>query len=535
MNRTAKRLSAVLLSASLAVSLAACGDDKEDAAATASPGASAGAAPKPATLKVMMFNDKPADLDKVLAEFEKRSKDTLNTKLEFEFNSSADHKQKLGLKMAAGEEVDLAFDAGFMTLSQNISNGFYQELDKYFNNDEYPGLKKAFSKELIEANKTNGKLYVIPLTQFFYDVDCIFIRKDLREKYGLAPIQSYDDFKVYLDKVKENDKTLVPLALRGDRGFYKLFENEAKQTNFRTGIAGVGAPMNVVLSDDGKKVLNAVAFGDPQSLYDGFTAPLNKQHYFEQPYDKYVEFSKYLEKDVMVQKDAQGLFVAGKAAAGEGPISTFSNLKQKLQSAVPGSDLEMFVYNSKVREMQPGAIGVTYKANNNLVIPVTSKNADRTMKFLDWLYSSSDNHDLFDLGIEGVHWNKDGDKGYKPTDSFKNYNFPNYQLTLNPVMSRINTNNDPEVLKYMDYSAKEDTYYRVPLASFIFNSEPVKTEVAKVTPKHNEYYPIMKNGLDANWKTTMEKENKDLTALGMEKIRAELVKQVQEYLDKGGK
>ncbi|OMD66580.1 ABC transporter substrate-binding protein [Paenibacillus odorifer] len=519
---------------STALVFAGCSSGNNESGSSESGSDSSSGAAKPATLKVMMFGDKPADMDKILAEYESRSKAELNTKLEIEFNPSADHKQKLGLKMAAGEEVDLAFDAGFLSLNQNISNGFYQELDKYFNNDEYPGLKKAFPPELVKANQTNGKLYVIPLTQYYYDVDCIFIRKDLREKYGLEPIQSYDDLKVYLDKVQENDSSLIPMALRGERGFYKLFENEIKQTGFRVSLGGAGAPFSLVLSEDGTKVLNAVTFGDPQSLYDSFPAPFNQQFYFEQPYDKYVEFSKYLEKDVLVQKDPQSLFVSGKAALNEGTLSGFSSIQEKLKSGVPGAELEVFIYNSKVREMQPEAIGVTYKANNNMVIPVTSKNADRTMKFLDWVYSSQDNHDLFELGIEGEHWEKDGDAGFKPLDGLKNYNFPSYQLTLNSLMSRVNTNNDANVLEYLNYSAQANTYYKIPLAGFSFNSEPVKTEVAKLSSKYLEYYPLMKNGLDPDWRESMTKLNKELSALGLEKVRTELVKQAQEYLDNGG-
>ena len=67
----------------------------------------------------MLFGDKPIEMDKVLAEFENRTKDTLNTKLDIEFNPFADHKQKLNLKMTAGEEVDAAFDAPWGSLNQN--------------------------------------------------------------------------------------------------------------------------------------------------------------------------------------------------------------------------------------------------------------------------------------------------------------------------------------------------------------------------------------------------------------------------------
>ena len=74
-------------------------------------------------IEILFLQTKPAEMDKVLAEFENRTKDTLNTKLDIEFASS-ELTQKLGLKMAVGEEVDLSFDyLGIGTLYQNIARG----------------------------------------------------------------------------------------------------------------------------------------------------------------------------------------------------------------------------------------------------------------------------------------------------------------------------------------------------------------------------------------------------------------------------
>ena len=46
---------------------------------------------------------------------------------------------------------------------------------------------------------------------------------------------------------------------------------------------------------------------------------------------------------------------------------------------------------------------------------------------------------------------------------------------------------------------------------------------------------IFNAGLDKNWRTSAEKLNKELRASGLETIRAELIKQVQAYIDNGGK
>ena len=149
----------------------------------------------------MFFGDKPTDLDMILQEFERRTKDSLHLKLNIEWTAMEEMKQKLKLKLAAGEEVDAVFDASWLSLEQNVAQGYYYKLDKYFNNDEYPGLKKAFPPKYLAANTINGHLYTVPLTQFFYDIDIVYIRKDLRERLGLKPIKSYEDLEAYFQAV----------------------------------------------------------------------------------------------------------------------------------------------------------------------------------------------------------------------------------------------------------------------------------------------------------------------------------------------
>lgn len=523
-----------MASAAMVLAVAACSKSNGDDEVTTAPNTAV-------TLKFLFLQEKPADMDKVLAEFEKRTKDTLNTKLDIEF-TGGDLTLKLGLKMTAGEEVDLSFDyLGVGTLYQNIAKGYYQPLETYFNNDAYPGLKKAFPPELIEANKVNGHLYSIPMTEAWKIPGVIFYRKDLREKYGLQPIKTMEEFQVFMDKVREQDPKLVPLVVRNTRGFAngEMFANEEVQKNIRTNpyfIFGTGVNFSVILSDDGKKVLGAVTLGDPASDYANLPAPYNKPDYLYQYLDKYVQWNKYLEKDVLAQKNPGALFDSGKAAAHEWNIRGMAEVRKKIQKAIPGADIEYFVYNTKVAHLQPQALGTNHIPYNHAVVPVTSKNVERTMKVLDWIFSSQENNDLFTWGIEGEHWTKVGDHGYTRTDEqAKKYSFPWYELSMNSMYERTNADMDPYAKKVLQFANTDTAYYTLPLAQFVFDATPVKTEIAKVTPKLGEYKPLFVTGSDKNWRETAAKMNKELRALGMDKIRAELVKQVQAYLDKGGK
>ena len=540
MKRKLKGATLLVLVAMIATVISACGKS-ENTPNNASPSNAASAEPTeaavetldPVTLKVMLFGDKPVDMDKVLAEFETSAKDTINTKLDMTFDVPAEYRNKLKLKLAAGEEIDLAFDAPWWDLNANIAKGYYHELDQYFNNDAYPGLKAAFSPEFLESNKIDGHIYAIPVTNAFYDVPVLIIRKDLREKYGLEPIKSIDELKVFLTKVNENEPDFVPFGA-GRFTWYQTFANFTdKQTNFRAypfEIGGTGALFNVVLSEDGKQVLGATTIGDPAADYANFPAPYNNADFFYSELDKKVEFRPFLVEDPLAQSQAPGL----KFAAADSTLNGVAAARAELKKTEPNADYEIFVYNDAVRNMEPGAIGTGFKAWNFLTIPKTSKNVDRTMKFLDWLFSDPDNHDLFELGIEGTHWTKDGDKNYKDNENSNNYRFPGYEMTWNPTLSRINSNNDSDTLKYIDYEYKQESYYRLAVSGFNFNAEPVKTEIAKVQPKFDDFRKVVDAGLEPNWRQKAESLNKELRALGLDKIRAELIKQVQAYIDNGG-
>ncbi|MNC14798.1 Bacterial extracellular solute-binding protein [compost metagenome] len=470
-------------------------------------------------------------MDQVLEEFYKRTKDTLNVKLDIEWSPLADHKEKVKLKMAAGEKVDIVFDATWANLNNLSRQGAYIDLTKYFNNDQYPGLKKAFSQQLLDANKIDGKTFSVPFIQYFGGADGIFIRKDLRENYGLQPIKSEAELETFFKKVKENDPTMVPLSVEGRRGFYNIFKPQFP-ASAPTMIVGAGGHWNVVFSTDYKKVMGAVILGDAADKYAGFPDGFNKPEVFYDFLNKHVAWNKYLEKDAISQKDKVGLFASGKAAAVENDNSQFSTINTKLKAGVPGGTLEFYSYNKNIQNLTPGGIATDYLASNSVAIPATSGNADRAMMFIDWIFQSQENHDLFEFGIKGVNWEPVGDKEFKPIGT---HNFPGYELTWNPNFIRLSSELDENSKKIYTYLADPSTYSVRRMSGFKFDPTPVKTEIAKIQPKYDEFAQVINNGLVANPLEEAQKRNKEWQSLGLEKVRAEVIKQLQAYIDAGGK
>lgn len=133
---------------------------------------------------------------------------------------------------------------------------------------------------------------------------------------------------------------------------------------------------------------------------------------------------------------------------------------------------------------EPHQIGTTFQAWNFACIPVTCKNPDRVMKFYDWVFSSQANDDLFELGVEGVHWNAVGDNGYEASTNpatGNNYNFSGYLMTWNPTLTRQSASIPEIILSDIEKCTDQTYFYKEIASGFSFDSSAVKTEAALIS------------------------------------------------------
>ncbi len=492
--------------------------------------------PEEVTLQFYLIHDQvPNRMQDVLDEFHNQTKDTLNTKININFVPWATAKEKLALKLASGDQVDVIFDAQWQTMSPNISKGMYTNLDKYFNNDEYPGLKKAFGPDYIENNKfVDGigekHIYGVPFTQTFGFLQGVLIRKDLREKYGLPEIKSIAELEAYFDAVLANEKGVVPFGVNGSiPSLGNWLVSNVPPASRLAMLAGEVLP-HFSINDDG--TVNVVFAGeDISSLEEG----MNQKENFYLGEIKAREWYKkgYLEKDVISQKDPGGFFKAGKFAAVAADTANFLATNNELKAKVPGAEGELVYLVPGIMEGKPQSLLSDFKAWNFATIPASSKNADRVMKFFDWLNASQDNHDLFELGIKGKDWEPVGDNQYKVPDGVDPatvYNFPGYMLTWNPNFIRTNADLPATVVHINEYLGNTNNFVKSPFSEFSLNAEPIKNELTKVGQEFKKARTIAGLGLmddyEGVYKTMIEKSKK----LGLEKIRAEIKKQLDEYM-----
>lgn len=490
-------------------------------------------------VKIYLFGE-AQNMDKVIDRFNAES--GLDVKLNFVWNTGADHREKMPLLIANEERCDLVFDAYWMNLATMINQEMYADLSGYFNNDEYPGLKAAFSESyLAQVTEADGAIYAIPFTQAANDLQCIFYRKDLADKYGIA-IDSLESLEAYFKAVKENETGLVaPFGVAASRAMYYLESDimEKKQAGvFEIEGSGtaVGMEFEVAISEDGKTVLGAGTIGAPDEYYAAFPAPYNTNTRSERAISKLTKWAQYTQPNSITEEDAENnLFYTGLCAAIEGNISKYETAKREIEK-IPGAELGMFIYNDGLRNMTPGYfVTKGQTAWNFLCVPYYSKNIDAAMKFIDWIFRSPENHDLFELGIEGEDFALNEAGEYTKLASDKAYTFPGYEMTWNPNFVRTNAELDEDVKELLAYQNDPASYTPSVLDGFTFDAQASSQLInayAAVSAVQSEYIrPFMHGTYGDQTEAKLAEYWQKAQAAGIEVIRQAVIDQVQAHLD----
>lgn len=516
-----------------------------------SPGDGTNTVLEPLEVNLFLWGDQPNQLDTVMAKFEEVTKDVLNMSINFNWMPQGDYTNNIKLKLSAGQEVDFCFDAPWMNMNTFILQGNYRDLTAYFLNSAYPGLETSFDEVYLSNNlmgENGDKVYGLPLTQSFGGSGMVFLRGDLREKYGADPVTDQASLEAYLQAIVDNEPSMIPFVMKkdGSYGASSIIDVQNPEKAIGEVEAGIwstelasGITAKLYIKD--YAVVDCVISGEPNSAYAHFPAPYNQADYSSQKtvrewYDK-----GYIEKDVITRDDAEGTFTAGKGASFYWDAAQYNVVTSALTQSVPGSKLEVWdpdpLSANNIMGMKKGS----YTAWNFVCIPVTTTDvkADRIMKFFDWMFSSVENHDLIEWGIEGTNFIAVGADQYtypEGLDLTTNYNFPGYELSWNPNFIRYPQDYPENVLHVMKSANDTSTYYDPMLSGFRFNGDPVKNQLANPdfltakTKSDNLTLGIFAD-VDAEFAAIDQEMGKNKTLQeDIAAIKAEVIKQATVYL-----
>lgn len=492
------------------------------------------------TLKLLLPGN-ATGLDRVLAELYSQMDSDHNWRLEITWaDGQPDYGQQLDNSLTAHEDYDLVFDAPWVSLPTQVNQRRYKNLKSYFSNSDYPGLQVAFPQEYLNANRFSGELYAVPLTNTYYDVPGIFYRKDLLNqlRLGFDEITSYEQMELYWNAV-ELSGLCKPLTV-GNRGFFELNMNDI--TLRKAGIWDINGwsfwdyPAKVILSEDRKTVLDVVFPGDDEERFELFQEPYNI-NFLDELFLRNADCARWLFANDLLRNDGSLQFLQGLSASYESALGAGGSHKveQLLQRNVPEGEVAFWAYDPAFdsENRSANAIPTNFSAWNYLCIPSYSDDPDEAMAFLDWLYSDWGRIDLFNYGVEGEDWQAIGEDEYallnNPDGAFT---FPAYDLAWTPLHHRIDVALSDSEQALMKYVFSLDSYTASPLAGYTINAQPIRIEIASLDALFAEYYTGFVHGTyGENTPSKIAELHTKSLEFGLEKVRSELIGQIQRYLD----
>lgn len=496
---------------------------------------------QPVTLRLLLRGS-ATGLDRALEALYAQMDEEHNWRLEITLLDASDYAQQLAGSLTAHQDYDLVFDAQWLSLVGQAERGSYRNLKSYFNNPDYPGLQAAFPEEYLEANRIDGELYAIPFTNTYYDVPGVYYRKDLLDDLGLdfTEITTRTQMEQFWQAVQAQGE-LKPITL-GNRGFYQinLPEITLRQQGFYviTGWSFWDYPHYAILSADGKTVLDVVFPGDDPARFADLPEPYNKSNLLDDYLLQNAAYAVYLDPEDLLQADGKQAFLHGVSASCEGSLGSGGTpqVQQQLEKSVPGAEVGFWAYDEAftAQARTAGAIPVDYSAWNYLCIPSYSADPDEAMAFLDWLYSDWARLDLFNYGVEGVDWVSVGQDEYRLLESAETaaFSFPAYELAWNPLHHRLDVELPAQERALMQYIYDTGSYTPSPLAGFHLRTGAISIELARLGALYAEYYTGFCHGTyGADTAARIAELHARSEQIGLETVRAELIRQLQAFLD----
>lgn len=445
------------------------------------------------------------DNDKVVEEINKKLKEKINATMEVIVELDAEAAKKIPLMLAAGEEFDLV-SMGSAAFASEVSRGGLMILDDLL--FEYlPETMNSLTKQEHEALKFNGHYYKVPGGFDWFLPQGYLIRGDLREKYNIPEVKDINGLKKYMEVLMEKEPGVIP---------------------FNTSAADV---LNLWLN-----FINAsgyMAVYQPLGMYYDYNADdvtVVYEHELEQFKDFLRTAKEFADKGFWSKNAYAGktisteAFKAGTSFVATGHVVTANDMAIMLRNIQPDWKVEFVRIPDNYRQRPMTAGSGT--------IPSTSKNPERMLMALKLMRTDREIHDLLMYGIEGVHYTLDAE-GRVNSTQVGTEKYPPDQFPLawsNRNLEFIREVNGSlkelmEIQNSVDEMSKMSKIY-----GFTFDKTPVATEVAVMSDIYQEYKYLFNFGAFDDVDRILAEYTEKMKAAGADKVKAEMQRQVDEYL-----
>ena len=429
--------------------------------------------------------------------------DKIGAKVKLLPMTGANYQQEVNLMITSGEKLDLVNASARTTFSSDVTSNKLLGLDEETVRKYAPDAMEVIG-DYMDATTVDGKIYGFPTIRDMASAYGLILRNDIIEKYGIdadagLTVEQLDDLFARI-KEGEPDKYVTQPQSQGTSILESLFKT----------YDGLGDTMGVLM-DWGQGDLTV------QNLFD--------TEYYEECVRKAREWNEkgYILPDASTNPDTGvAYFKTGKVA------STMS----LIHPGVPTDSTNMTGIPCSTAIVNP-AFGNTQTVGAVIQsIPVSCKNPEKVLEFVNLLYSDAEVYNALVWGIEGTHYQhvKGSEKWITYPDGVtgetSGYTLSATYAFGNRYLSYI-WNTDPEDLneKYEEFN---DNAIKSKALGFVFDTTPVKAEAAAVQAVMDEYRLPLENGVidpDEN----LPKFRQALKDAGIDTVIAEKQRQLDEW------
>lgn len=464
-------------------------------------------------LNMYLIGDKPEDVDMVYAELNKLIESELNAHLNVHFISWEDREQKYPQILASGVSVDLIYTSDWCYYDTEARKGTLREITKEDIATYMPQTAANQPEETYRQAMIDGKMYMVPnFQEEFADYKLVLIRGDLREKYGIAPLQSVDDLEAYYNAVLQNETTIVPYGA-------SLDNKELTYVGFWQ------AQSLIRLNLDNKASAFAIA-------YDGANTDYTLYNILEmQSYKDYLKKMRewyvrgYWPENAIANKEsAQSAFESGKAASMLWNMGTLNLSAISVANSHPEWKPEIYDLTLSAPKM------IAKYTNNGMAVAKQSMNYERSLMLLDKLKNDQRYWNLTWLGIEGVHWKSVESNMYGLLADSEKYPYAGTSCWGwgNVPFQKVADITPSASTKLINQWTKEQVSPKTNF--FRFNDEPVKSEISACLSILSRYQPILELGMVEDVEGTYDQMMNELQSAGWGTYEAEFRKQYEEFI-----
>ncbi|HEX2946393.1 MAG TPA: DUF3502 domain-containing protein [Clostridia bacterium] len=367
--RVKRIISLLLMSLTVLSVLTSCTNEaerEEDSFETALP---------PVTLTFYMFEKDKKDTKEVLDKVAQSS--NLNIILDFKWFGYEDYFRNVERAIASNDKLD-AFICGkpvpgAIDFIEMFREGKIKNLTELL--PQYaPNILSQLSDGDLNSVRIDGKIAFIPPILPMVDCLGVNIRKDLADKYNITSVNTFNEYENILEKIKENEKGIIPGTVRGGTNYnLELFANA----------------FGYIILDN--KLALVYKWDDPKMK----VVPWEQTPEFKETANLVNSWVKngYLEQ--VETLDKTGSFM--------GRFGTFE--ERTIDYTVKEGKKESFNYyllynNKKIQRKSP----MNFLELCSIALSSNSENVERTLMFLNWVQSGQENYDLLMYGILEKHY-----------------------------------------------------------------------------------------------------------------------------------